>query len=156
MSIYFDPSVLVAIYLPEARTPSLRAWLAETGCAVGLNVWQELEFKNSARQKVLRAEAAEGDLARALRVFEDDCVQGRIVRRAVPWEPVFAEGERLSRKLAIRQSCRAFDLIHVAVAVVSGLRDFVTLDVGQAALATAAGLEVIELPPCSAPRRRPA
>lgn len=41
---------------------------------------------------------------------------------------------------------RSFDLIHVAVAAISGLRDFATLDVGQAGLARAAGLTVIQLP----------
>ena len=31
MRLYFDPSLLIAIYLPEARTASLRAWLDELG-----------------------------------------------------------------------------------------------------------------------------
>jgi predicted nucleic acid-binding protein len=146
MRIYFDPSLLIALYLPEARTASLRVWLNQLGSPIGLNVWQELEFRNSARQKVLRGEAAEGDLARTFRVFDDDCIQGRIVRRSLSWEAVFAEGERLSRKFASGRSCRAFDLVHVAVALVSNLRDFATLDEAQAKLAQAAGLNVLELP----------
>ena len=146
MRLYFDPSLLIAIYLPEARTASLRAWLDELGLPIGVNVWQELEFRNSARQKILRGEAAPGDLARTFRVFDDDCIAGRVVRRTVPWEAAFAEAQRLSRKCATDQSCRSFDLIHVAVAAISGLRDFATLDVGQAGLARAAGLTVIQLP----------
>jgi hypothetical protein len=146
MRIYFDPSLLIALYLPEARTASLRAWLSQLGSPIDLNVWQELEFRNAARQKVLRAEADGGDLARTFRVFDDDCIQGRIVRRGVSWEAVFAEAERVSRKFATERSCRSFDLMHVAIALVSRLKDFGTLDDGQAQLAQAAGLNVIELP----------
>lgn len=51
MTIYFDRSLLVALYLPEARTPRLREWLAVVRSPIGLNVWQELEFKNAARQR---------------------------------------------------------------------------------------------------------
>ncbi|MBM3882670.1 MAG: type II toxin-antitoxin system VapC family toxin [Verrucomicrobia bacterium] len=47
MRIYFDPSLLIALYLPEARTPSLRAWLSQLGSPIDLNVWQELEWKFS-------------------------------------------------------------------------------------------------------------
>lgn len=54
MRVYFDPSLLVALYLPEPRTAKLREWLAQFRSPVGLNVWQELEFKNAARQKVRR------------------------------------------------------------------------------------------------------
>jgi predicted nucleic acid-binding protein len=76
VKIYFDPSLLVALYLPERRTRKLREWLAEVRTPIGLNVWQELEFKNAARQKVRRGEADEGDLARTFRIFDDDCLHG--------------------------------------------------------------------------------
>ena len=146
MSIYFDPSLLVALYLPEPRTPVLREWLRGIRSPVGLNVWQELEFKNAARQKARRGEADEADLARMFRVFDDDCLDRRIVRRTVPWEAVFDEGERLSRKFSISTACRSFDLIHVAIAIISGLPEFATLDHGQGELARAAKLRVINLP----------
>jgi len=146
MKIYCDPSLLVALYLPEARTDHLRGWLAKTRTALGLNVWQELEFKNAARQKAMRGEASEGDLARTFRICEDDCVQGRIVRRTVSWETTFVDADRLSRRFALSSQCRSFDLIHVAIATSSGLNDFATLDADQARLAQAAGLNLILLP----------
>jgi uncharacterized protein len=146
MRVYFDPSLLVALYLPEARTSSLRAWLTARRSVVGLNAWQELEFRNAARQKVLRGEANAGDLARTFRIFEDDCIHGRVVRCSIAWEAVFVEAERLSHKLAMTTPCRSFDLLHVAVAKISRLPDFATLDMDQARLATAAGLAVVDLP----------
>lgn len=138
MTIYIDPSLLVALYLPEARTPGLRKWLSEIRSPIGLNVWQELEFKNAARQKVRRGEANDGDLARTFRVFDDDCLQRRIVRRAVAWEAVFTKAERLSRKFATIKDCRSFDVVHVAIALVSHVNEFATLDTAQSELARAA------------------
>jgi predicted nucleic acid-binding protein len=146
MRVYYDPSLLVALYLPEIRTGSLRAWVAACHSVVGLNVWQELEFRNAARQKVMRGEAKAGDLARTFRIFEDDCVEGRIMRRNVSWEAVFTEAERLSHKFALTTPCRAFDLLHVAIAKVSHLNEFATLDADQAKLAEAAGLALVDLP----------
>src|SRR2546426_12715402 len=116
MRVYYDPSLLVALYVPERRTKGLREWLTGQRSAVGVNAWQELEFRNAVRQKVLRGEASGGDLAQTFRIFDDDCVHGRIVRRAVSWEATFLEAERLSRKLAMSYPCRSFDVIHVAIA----------------------------------------
>lgn len=85
-------------------------------------------------------------MARTFRVFDDDCLKRRIVRRTVPWEAAFVEAERLSRKFGISHDCRPFDLIHVAIAMVSDLSDFATLDDGQAELAKAAGLTLVDPP----------
>jgi predicted nucleic acid-binding protein len=146
MRVYFDPSLLVALYLPEHRTGMLRQWLVHQRPRIGLNVWQELEFRNAARQKVLRGEAGENDLARTFRIFQDDWIAGRLVQRRVQWERTFAEAERISQKFSIGITCRSFDLIHVAIARASSIREFATLDTDQARLAKAAGLMVVELP----------
>jgi hypothetical protein len=146
MKVYFDPSPLIALYLPEARTASLRGWFSQLASPIDLNVWQELEFRNSAQQEVLRGEADEGDWARTFRVVDADCIQGRIVYRSVTWEAVFAEAERLSRNFATGRSRRSFDLLHLAIALASRLKDFGTLDQGQTQLAKAAGLNVVKLP----------
>jgi len=55
---YFDPSFIVALYLPEERTNDLRAWMQEQGETIGLNEWQDLEFHNATRQKVMRGEVS--------------------------------------------------------------------------------------------------
>ena len=65
------------------------------------------------------------------------------------WSVVYAKAERLSRRLATQRICRSFDLLHVAIAVVSEvkqLKQFATLDEKQSAVAEAAGLRVITLP----------
>jgi len=64
----------------------------------------------------------------------------------VIWSVVYAKAERLSRRLATQRICRSFDLLHVAIAVVSEVKQFATLDEKQSAVAEAAGLRVITLP----------
>ena len=49
-----------------------------------------------------------------------------------------------ARRLSMKQVCRSFDLLHVAIAAVSQLRRFATFDDGQGKVAKAAGLKVIE------------
>jgi len=146
MRVYLDPSLLVALYLPEARTGKLREWLVGQRSPFGLNAWQEIEFRNAARQKVMRGEANTADLARTFRIFDDDCVSGRLIRREVSWDATFIEAERLSRKFGLSSNCRAFDLIHVAIATTSDVSHFATLDAEQSRLAEAAGLELVALP----------
>jgi hypothetical protein len=112
-----------------------------------VNELQELELKNGLRQKVLRKEIAESDVVRSLRVFEDDCLAQKIQRKPVLWPVVYLRAEALSRRFAVKQICRSFDLMHVAIAVASEVRHFATLDLEQARLARAAGLKPIEFPP---------
>ena len=146
MKIYFDPSCLIALYLPEAASPRLRAFLGSHGQPLLVNSLQELEFRNAARQKVLRRDISATDLARCLAVFERDWVEGRIVRKTVAWEEVFPKAEAISRRLGLRQECRTFDLLHVAISAASGVRQFATLDSGQAEIARRAGLKPVEFP----------
>jgi predicted nucleic acid-binding protein len=56
------------------------------------------------------------------------------------------EAERISHKLALVTTCRAFDLLHVAIAKVSRLTEFATLDADQKKVAVAAGLTLADLP----------
>ena len=58
--------------------------------------------------------------------------------------PVYRQAEDVSRRFSMRQVCRSFDLLHVAVAVVSEVGRFATADREQAKLAHAAGLRVVD------------
>jgi predicted nucleic acid-binding protein len=142
--IYFDPSVLISFYVAEEASGGVREFIQERDLEILLNSLQELELKNGIRQKVLRREISESTAAKSLRLLEDDFIAGIITTKPVAWDPVYTKAERLSRKLSNKQSCRSFDLLHIAIAAVSGVRHFATLDKPQAALARAAGLDLIE------------
>jgi predicted nucleic acid-binding protein len=144
--VYYDPSFLIALYLTEPLSPRARAFVQQQGQPILLNDLQELEFRNGLRQKVVRRELSEADLARCLAVFQQDWVGGNLLRKEVAWGAVFAKAGNLSARLGARQVCRSFDLLHVAISAVSTVRQFATLDNEQAKLARAAGLRPVELP----------
>lgn len=146
MKVYFDPSALIPLYVEEPASAGIRAFVLRHSPAVLLNELQELELRNGIRQKVMRKEITEATAARSLRLLDDDCVAEIVVRKPLVWAAVYAKAEALSRRLSARQICRAFDLLHVAIAVVSGVKRFATLDQKQAELADAVGLKLVERP----------
>jgi predicted nucleic acid-binding protein len=143
---YFDPSVVVALYLPEPFSLKARALVEQYPHPLLLNELQELEFRNALRQKALRKEAKESDVVRTLRLFDDDCLAGKIERRPLVWPRVFAAAEELSQRHAMRQVCRAFDLLHVTIAKISSVGTFATFDDDQGQLARVAGLKLADFP----------
>lgn len=145
MRIYFDPSALIPLYVEEAASERLRAYMLRNSPIIVLNELQELEVRNGIRQKVMRKEIAEAAATRSLRLLDDDCISGLVSRKPVAWVAMFGKAEELSRRLSSRQVCRSFDLLHVAIARASGIRRFATLDDEQAMLARAAGLTEVEL-----------
>ncbi len=146
MRVYYDPSFLIALYLTEPLSPGARAFVQQQGQPILLNDLQELEFRNGLRQKVVRREISESDLARCLAIFQQDGVVGKLLRKEVAWGAVFAKAEILSRRLGTHQVCRSFDLLHVAISAASAVKQFATLDAEQAKVARAAGLSPVELP----------
>ena len=143
MRVYYDPSCLIALYLTEPLSAQIRAFVEKQNQSVLVNQLQELEFRNGLRQKVLRKEITEQELTRSLRVFDDDCVAEKVQRKSLVWSAVYARAEAISSRRSMQQTCRSFDLLHVAIAAASQVRHFTTADGGQAELARAAGMRVI-------------
>ena len=146
MRIYFDPSFLIPLYVEELASAAVRAFVMHHSPVVLLNELQELELKNAIRQKVMREEITDGTAARSLRLLDDDCVAGLVQRKEIIWKAVYSRAEQISRRFAKARICRAFDLLHIAIAGASSVRQFATLDNGQAELARAARLTLVELP----------
>ena len=144
MRVYYDPSCLIALYLTEPLSGSMRTFVEKQNQPVLVNQLQKLEFRNGLRQKVLRREITEQQLARSLRLFDDDAVAEKVQRKQLIWPAVYAQAEAISRRWAADQTCRAFDLLHVAIAVASNVRQFATADSGQAELARTVGLRVTQ------------
>lgn len=143
MRVYFDPSCLVALYFAEPLSGQIRTFVEKQNQPVLVNQLQELEFRNGLRQKVLRREVTEQQLAQSLRLFDDDAVAEKVQRKQLVWAAVYAQAEAISRRWSTQQVCRSFDLLHVAIAVASEVRQFATADGGQAELARTVGLRVV-------------
>lgn len=143
MRTYFDPSAFLALYVAEEKSDLILTFLEENPQRIPLNSLQEIEMRNGVRQKVMRGEIDEASAARTLRALDDDIVLGRVVPASLNWTSALTRAERLSRRQASKIICRTYDLLHVAIAIISRVNHFVTLDRDQARLAEAAGLNVI-------------
>jgi hypothetical protein len=144
--VYYDPSFLIALHLTEWLSPGARAFVQQQGQPILLNELQEFEFKNGLRPKAVRREVRQTHLVPCRAVFQQDVVACKLLRKEVAWDPVIAKAENLSRRLGVRQVCRSFDLLHVAISAVSNVKQFATLDIEQAKVARGAGLKPVELP----------
>jgi predicted nucleic acid-binding protein len=150
--VYFDPSVLVSLYVAEPASAAVRNFLLQNEVKIGLNPLQELELRNGILQKVMRKEISETTAVRSLRLLEDDFVTQIVEPKQVSWPPIYARALEISRRFASKQACRSFDLLHVAIAAVSEVKHFATFDTGQAQLARSAGLKLVEFEPSSGER----
>jgi predicted nucleic acid-binding protein len=107
-----------------------------------LTQWQELEVKNAIRLKSFRAEITTAEMNQSISAFDQDIATGRWLRPVYTAATVEQKADDLSPVHSPTIGCRTLDIIHVAAALVLGIKEFVTFDVRQGALAKKAGLTV--------------
>jgi hypothetical protein len=73
---------------------------------------------------------------------EADTKTGVLLETPVTWVEVYTEAEALSAAHTKTLGTRGFDVLHVAVAIVLGTKNFLTFDGRQKSLAIKAGLKV--------------
>ena len=81
MRIYCDPSVLIPLYIEEPASARIRTFVLRHSPVVLLNDLQELELRNGIRQKAMRKDVTEAIATRSLRLLDDDCIAGIVVRK---------------------------------------------------------------------------
>ncbi len=82
------------------------------------------------------------DCRQAFRQIDEDLRDGLLVHTPVGWTDVFRRADELSEKHAATEGQRTIDLLHVALALESGAKTFLSFDARQRKLAKAAGLKV--------------
>jgi len=81
-------------------------------------------------------------MTQSLLALDADVGSGRWIRPIHNVVALEQKAEVLSAANVATVGCRSLDIIHVAAALVIGVKEFVTLDHRQATLARAAGLTV--------------
>ena len=142
MSTYLDTGVLVKMYCPESDSSKAIETVAACRLPWIYTAWQELELANALRLKVFRKELSESQRRTAMGRLAEDIADGVLVRTAVDIAAVFRVAETLSSQWTPGIGCRTLDILHVAAAKVIGVRELVTFDQRQGALAKHAGLKV--------------
>jgi len=145
MKAYADTAFLVSVHCRDANTSRALARMKTQSFPIAWTWLNELEFRNAMRLWVFRREIVDGEVAQVFDKMKIRTAQG-IYRLAVPaLSDVAREAERLSELYTAELGNRSLDILHVSHALVLGVKEFLTFDIRQAALAKAAGLKVPEL-----------
>ena len=142
MDAYFDSAIIVKLYVQEATSADAIRLVGAYVAPYALTQWQTLEIKNAIRLKAFRAEITAAEMNQSIAAFEQDIATGRWQRPAYAAAAVEQKADELSAGHSATLGCRTLDIIHVAAALVLGIKEFVTFDGRQGALAKKVGLLV--------------
>ena len=142
MDAYFDFAIIVKLYVSEATSPDAIRMVNARTVPYCLTHWQALEAKNAIRLKAFRKEITLLEMNQSIAAFDQDITSGRWQRPAYASALVEQKAEELSAHHSAIIGCRTLDIIHVAAAIVIGIKEFVTFDGRQGAVAKQAGLAV--------------
>ncbi|MDQ8206609.1 type II toxin-antitoxin system VapC family toxin [Coraliomargarita sp. SDUM461003] len=140
-SLYFDTSSLLKLYNEENGSREVIA-IAQSQAIIPLSFIGEMELRNSLRVLYGRKRIHAEELEQALLYIEEDIASGRL-QRLHP-DPLRIENQcfELSRLYSADNLCRTLDILHVATAIISNIKHFVTCDKRQAQLAAEVGLNL--------------
>jgi predicted nucleic acid-binding protein len=140
---YVDPSALRSLYVRDDRSVHFCAWRQRLGGTLAVTRFGRAELVNSVALGVHRKLLSASDARGALDDFEDDSHAGRISVIDVLWRRTLDLAAQLSERHTARLGTRSLDVLHVATALTLGMKQFVSYDGRQSALAKAAGMKVV-------------
>ena len=142
MVAYADTSFLFSLYGHDANSPKARPMGDALKAPLVFTPLHRHELRNAFRLAVFRKALTPDRCQTVLAEIEMDTKTGILVETPVAWAEVFAEAEALSASHTAILGTRATDILHVAAACAAGVKDFLTFDTRQAALARKQGLKV--------------
>ena len=142
MKVYADSSFLISLTVEDGNSDAARRFMLKHRHALPFNPLHRLEVRNGIRLRVHRKELDAVRRDAALRQIEDDLTDGLLFHQAMPWTDALRRAESLSTSHTEKTGTRAADTLHVAAAMITGVKRFLSFDRRQRLLARAAGLEV--------------
>lgn len=143
MIAYCDTAIIVKSYVFESNSPEAIALLEAAGIPLAFSHFHAVEIPNAIRLKRFRKEIALEQEAEALRAFQSDVDAGRLARPEYDLATVFIRTVALSAKHSSTLGTRTMDILHVAAALESGCRKFISFDERQRKIAAKEGFKVI-------------
>ncbi len=142
MIVTADASFLVSLYGVDVDTPAARAWMAANAEPILLTGALRFETENALRLACYRGRITAAELALALADIESDLAQGIMIVTDIASDVHWAECRRISEAHTSSTGSRAYDITHVAAAVVLKADTFLSFDGRQRTLAGLLGLMV--------------
>lgn len=143
--VYADTSFLCSLYLRDANTAAVTAYVTKHNPALAFTLWQRCELRNAIRLAVARGNATAVASQQALVDINHDAAAGDLVEVALVWPTVFSTAETLSATHTMNLAVRTLDLLHVAAALTLAAKTFLTCDGRQLAPVGAAGIQASKI-----------
>jgi len=142
LASYADSSFLVSLHTDDTNAEAARRFMSKHPEVLPFNPLHRVEVLNGIRLMVFRTELSQDERAAVLGQIEEDLADGFLAHVPLPWTDALRKAEQLSASHAERIGSRSADTLHVAAAILTGTRRFLSFDKRQRELAKAAGLEV--------------
>ena len=142
MTAYADTGFICSLHAPDAHTALVAACMGRLKQPLPYTALHRLEFRNALRLRVFRKEISRDQCEFSIQAMLSDLASNIFGFAEVPWSEMLLEAERLSARHSEIIGTRSLDILHVASALVTGSREFLTFDLRQGSLAIAAGLKV--------------
>ena len=139
---YPDASFLFSLVTNDSKTLEAKAYMVRAATPLFFTPLHRTEVRNALRNAAGRAEITAQECRAAFRLIDEDLLEGLFLHTAVGWTDAFRRADELSEKHAAQHGQRTIDLLHVAIALESGAKTFLSFDNRQRKLAQAAGLKV--------------
>lgn len=137
-----DTSFLFSLFGNDPHTSAAQAWARRTQRPLAVTALQRYELANAIRFAAFRKAISSTDATASLAAFDADLKHGTLQMTPCDLAAVVNEAERLSELHTLLGGHRSFDILHVATARVLRAAMFLSFDVNQRKLASAANLSI--------------
>jgi predicted nucleic acid-binding protein len=140
---YADSGFVVSLYLTtEGTSAQARKEVKRASKPILLSPLSLLEIRNALNFGINRGEIASDQRDAVLSEIDEQISKGFFRLVDASQSSIYAKAQELSNKHTPAVATRSLDLMHLAAALLSGARTFLTFDKRQAKAATAEGLLV--------------
>ena len=139
---YPDSSFLVSLVCNDSNSSEACSIMSRLASPLVFTALHRIEVRNALRNIAARDLINQEERKGAFRRIEEDLKEGLLVHSPIDWTDVLRGADELSERYSSEDGQRTIDLLHVAVALESGAKTFLTFDKRQRGLAQATGMKV--------------
>ena len=139
---YPDSSFLVSIYRQDGNHAAAGAFMRKRSPVLAFLPLHRVELRNALRFAETQGLITADERREAFLQIEQDLRDGFLAHGTVAWGDICRCADELSERHRVKHGQRTIDLLHVAAALESDTKLFLSFDRRQCALAKAAGLQV--------------
>jgi predicted nucleic acid-binding protein len=139
---YSDSSFLVSLYVDDEHNKAANAYLRRNPSPILLTSFGKSETQHALRLLAFRRQITEMDMTRHLLTFERDQDEGFFEVTSIDFPELLSKASQISHRHTLAHGLRYLDVLHIASAVTTKAKRFLTFDLRQRKLAAAIGLDV--------------